>query len=414
MSARPGRVFYGWWIVLAGTIGTTLHAGLFQFAAGVFFLPLLSEFGTSRAVLSGVVSLSSVESGLSGPIAGFLTDRLGPRKVMLVGAVLASLGYLVVSRVTTLLSFYLVYVLLMAVGISFFGGPITTSVANWFRRRRSLALSITNTGFGLGAFISPAVAFLVFSMGWRGATAVTGLLFLLVGIPVALVMRHRPEQYGTTPDGVDTASEAEVASNREPEPDFGPMEALRTPSFWFLSLAFAIRVFSQQGLFLHLIPALKDIGFSERFGATMLGAFGFIGIGGRLGFGFLADYVSKRLVMALNIAMMGAGVLVLAFAHELWQVVLSVVIFGLGQGGASTVTFAIRADYFGRRSYATIQGFMSSVGLLGTVSGPIFTGFLYDALGSYTLAFLIQAGAGFFAAFLMLFARKPQFRRKAS
>ena len=197
------RVFYGWWIVLACWAVTLYGGGAFFFGFSAFFKPISEEFGWSRALTAGAISLSQAEGFIEGPIVGPLVDRFGPRKLMLLGICMVTVGFLALSMVNTLAFFYFVYVVFLAIGFNTgFFVAAQAAVANWFIKKRSRALGLLSTanGFG-GAIMAPLVAWLILSFGWRVASVWIGLGMFTIGIPLALVVRHRPEQYGYLPDG---------------------------------------------------------------------------------------------------------------------------------------------------------------------------------------------------------------------
>ena len=212
------RVFYGWWIVAAGCAVWAVYGMTGAYGASLFYKRLLDDFGWGRAQLAGALSLSSLESGLLGGLGGFVVDRYGPRLTMLIGITLMTAGLVLLSRIDSLLEFYLVYVLLVGVGSSLsLTVPMDTTVANWFVKRRGTAFGFLRGATALGAAGVPLLALFIGEFGWRAAYVVSGLGILAVGIPTALIMRRRPEFYGQLPDG-------EVRGDQgSPEP--GPVAA---------------------------------------------------------------------------------------------------------------------------------------------------------------------------------------------
>ena len=390
------RVFYGWWIVLACWAVTLYGGGAFFFGFSAFFKPISEEFGWSRALTAGAISLSQAEGFIEGPIVGPLVDRFGPRKLMLFGVALASIGFLVLSIVNGLLMFYLVYVLLLAIGFNTgFFVAAQAAVANWFIRKRSRALGLLSTanGFG-GAVMAPLIAALILAFGWRVAALFLGIGLFAIGIPLAFVVRHRPEHYGYLPDNAESPDELALAAGGSPnstsptvELDFTIWEALRTPVFWMLAVAFGLRTMAISATVVHQIPFLTDAGISQQAAAGILALMGLMSIPGRIGFGFMGDYFNKRYLLAIAYMLQAAGILILLTADSLSQVFLFTVVFGLGWG-APNLLFALRADYFGRKYFATIAGAEQSIVAIGTVIGPVYAGLVYDINQSYQLAFI--------------------------
>ncbi len=232
-AVRRPKVFYGWWIALGACASQAVNSGLFFTGFGAFFLPILNEFGTSRAALSGAVSLSRVQTGILGPFEGWLVDRFGPRRVMYVGVTIMGTGYLLLALVGNLTLFYLVFVFGLAAGASLgFGPPPSAAVANWFRRKRGLAFGIYAAGTGVGALMVPGVAFLIAFFGWRGAAAALAFVVFALGYPLASMMRHRPEQYGMVPDGEPaTSTPAQATTRAGSEINMTLRQAVRTTAF---------------------------------------------------------------------------------------------------------------------------------------------------------------------------------------
>jgi sugar phosphate permease len=413
------RVFYGWWIVLACWAVTLYGGGAFFFGFSAFFKPISEEFGWSRALTAGAISLSQAEGFIEGPIVGPLVDRFGPRKLMLLGICMVTMGFLALSVVNSLVLFYLVYVVLMAIGFNTgFSVAAQAPVANWFIKRRSMALGLMSTanGFG-GAIMVPLIAWLILSFGWRAASVWVGLGMFAIGIPLALVVRHRPEQYGYLPDGEKTQDgppntrgpmeEAPGQASRPEELYFTIWEALGTRVFWMLAVAFGLRTMAISATVIHQIPFLTDRGISEQAAAGILALMGLMSIPGRLIFGILGDYFNKRYLLAITYLLQAAGIFILLNADSIQQVFLFTVVFGMGWG-APNLLFALRADYFGRKYFASIAGVGQSIVSIGTVIGPVYAGLVYDINQSYQLAYSTFIVAIVLGAVICFFAYPPK------
>ena len=412
-----GPIFYGWWIVIACWIITIYGSGIFFYGFSVFFQPIVTEFGWSRAVTSGAFALSQAEGFVEGPIIGPLVDRFGPRRLMFVGITMVSVGFMALSLIDGLLAFYVVYVVLLAVGFNTgFFIAAQAAVGSWFIRRRSLALGVLTTAFGFGgAIMVPIIAWLVADYGWRSAAFILGMGMAVVGLPMAVLVRHRPEQYGYVPDGQSgppakvAGADAEAGARTNTpieEVDFTIWEALKTRAFWILSLAFGFRTLAISATVIHQIPLLTDRGFSEGTAAGVLALMSLMSVPGRLIFGFLGDYLDKRHLVFVAYILQGIGLVVLLNASSLAHLYLFTIVFGLGWG-APTVLVALRGDYFGRRYFATIAGVQQSVVAVGTIIGPVYAGWIFDTTRSYDAAFVTFIVAILIGAVLVLFARRP-------
>ena len=214
-AADLGNVgYYDWWIVVASMGALALAGSVYWQGFGLFFLPLAREFSIGRAALASAYSVSQVEGGLLGPVGGYLSDRFGPRRMMVIGVGVTGVGYLLLSRVDTFLGFYLVFVLVVSLGVSV-GIRVPTLVVtnNWFVQKRGIALGLMSSGTGLGGVFVPGLGWLIARLGWRNAAAIVGVVVWCVGLPIATVLRRRPEEYGLRPDG-----RTELAAERQAAP----------------------------------------------------------------------------------------------------------------------------------------------------------------------------------------------------
>ena len=427
VATKQGRIFYGWWIVLAGSVVMALQGGIYFYGIGAFLKPLTEEFGGSRAAISGAVSLSRLESGILGPIAGFLVDRLGPRRMMLLGLSVMGIGYMLLSRVDSVVWFYIVFIFGLSAGSSFGTGvAVSAAIGNWFRRKRSRALGVMMCGVGLGGLAVPLLGWLIVNFGWRWAAIGAGLIIMAFGLPLALIMRHRPEPYGLLPDG---ASAEEAGSNtgtvRVPkifsrlpktmqrdegeEVDFTARQAIGTKAFWILGMGFALHQMVTGAVALHEVAFLEDVGISTEVATGVLGLMTLISIPGRLFFGWLGDVMDKRWVVSICNVLKAVGILLLLNVQEnVWQVIPFLLVYGPAYGGSAPLMGAIRGEYFGRKSFATIQGFMQMIMMWGSFAGPVFAGYIFDVTGAYRIAFITFAVSSLASVPFFLMARKPR------
>jgi MFS family permease len=407
----------------------SISAGINFHGFGNFIIPLGKEFGWTRGTVSLVFSLSRLEAGLLGPIEGYLVDRFGPRRLMLIGLPLMALGYVLMSKMDVLavrfktdplVAFFIVFILFITLGNSMgMSTPITAAVANWFNKKRGLAFGVMWSGVGLGGFFVPAVGWLVENLGWRSAALTIGIVLLAVGVPIASIIRHRPEPYGYLPDGEAPKpgdGTARPAGPLQPDlsQDFSAREALKTWSFWSLTLSIMARSLVSGGVGLHLVPYFVGLGASPVNAAWLAGLVGVISIPGRFGLSAIGDYVNRRYVMAVSLAMMTVAVVLMARAGSIAGVLPVLVMYSAAQGGVSVVPHSLYADYFGRRAYATIHGWRSIIQMSGIIAGPIISGYVFDSTGSYETAFMSFSGATLVSMVLVLMAKPPKRPQRAS
>ena len=412
------KIFYGWWIVLATNIICMLGFGTWLYSFGVFFKPMSAEFGWTRAMTSGAYSFRNIQGGIASPIAGWAVDKYGARIVIIIGAIISGLSFCLMPFIKSIIDFYLVYGILLSAGMSaMLYIPAWTVIAKWFKKHLSRALAVLATGAGIGGFIcAPAAAYLIEHYGWRMAFVVFGVVIWIVVIPLAFLVKDNPEDMGLFIDGEnpDEAAQKEnepreiSGENNEPIPgqvDFTLKQALVSSSFWMLSLSFFFQGVSHSTVTVHMVPALTDAGISEARAAYGIGLLTSASIIGRLGFGYLGDYFSKRYLFIVTYLFMAAGMIVLMYTRTMDMVYLFVLLFGIGFGGNVPLMPGIRTEYFGRSALGAIQGFMTPVMMLAGAIGPIFAGYIYDKTGSYHISFMVTGVLTFFAAVAIFFAR---------
>ncbi len=429
-----GRIFYGWYIVGAGVLLSIMSGGMYVYGFSTFFLPLTREFGWSRASLSGVVSIARLEGGVLSPLVGYIIDRFGPRRLMLVGITMMGVGFILLSRVNSLVMFYVVFILVVSGGSSFaIGTPVQTAVANWFIKKRSRAIGFLMSGFGLGGAVTPLLVLLIASFGWRTTMVMCGLTLIATGLPLAMVVRHRPEDSGLLPDGEDPSTrydgataEREAIESRKlvahghggfmgrfkedtRDVNLEPKEALKTQAFWFIALSFGLSMLTSGLITVHYIPFLvTDIGLSDAMAASVLAFHAVISVVARLALGWIGDIINKRYLYSLCMWAQVVALLLLSNAHSLAMVMPAVVLMALAYGGPIPLRPAIQGDYFGRKNFATISGWLRIVDLPAIVAGPVFAGWVYDVTGSYSLGFLVVAFTTAISGLAILLARRPE------
>ena len=414
-QVRSGRVFYGWWIVSGGFSLQMIVGSLMIHSFTAYFPLLQAQFGWSRTLLSGAFALSRAESGILGPLQGWLIDRFGPRVMVRGGMVLFGAGFIMFSYTDSVLDYYLTF-LLMALGSSIAGFlTVATTVVNWFERRRGVAMGIAMSGFGIGGLLVPAVAWSLTTLGWRPTAFISGVFIIMIGFPIAQLFRQRPEQYGYLPDG-DTVPDPGSGgdySRESPERNatsvggevggFTAREAMRTPVFWLLSMGHGMALLTVGAVSLHLVPhIMESVGLTITAAAGAVSVMTVFNILGQVGGGFLGDRFSKRMLCTIAMLMHAAALLILAYATTILPVLIFAVLHGTAWGLRGPMMTTIRADYFGRASFATIMGFSSLVVMVGMTGGPLFAGFMADIFDGYRVPFVIIAaltGAGslFFA-----------------
>jgi MFS family permease len=386
------KIFYGWWIVLSTNVICLLGFGTWLYSFGVFFKPMMSEFGWTRAMTAGAYSMRSIEGGIASPIVGWAVDKYGPRIVIIIGAVIAGLGFCMMPLISSLLGFYMIYGVILSIGMSaMLYIPAFTLIARWFKRKVSMATSVLAIGAGIGGLIcAPISAILITNYGWRISFIIIGFTVWIVVIPLSFVVRNSPEEMGLRQDGdppgdEDSTEEDLVVDDDE---DYTLKQALRSHAFWMLALSGLFQGMAHSTVIVHSIPHLTDMGIPLTQAAASIGFLTLVSIIGRVSYGYLGDRFDKRYLFVSLYVMQALGVLVLMTANSMAMVYLFIFLFGVGFGGGIPLGTAIRAEYFGRKAFGKIMGFSAPVGMISSAVGPIMAGHIFDVTGSYSYAFM--------------------------
>lgn len=401
-----GKVFYGWWIVLASAQAQLLSSIMWMQSYGAYVVLMQEEFGWSKTLFAGAFALARFESGILGPLQGWLVDRFGPRLILTIGMVMFGVGFILFSRIDSLLGFYLSFAMI-ALGSSLGGfATLMVSLVNWFSRHRSKAVAFSQAGYALGGFCIPLLILALQTWGWRPTALASGVLVLLIGIPVVQVVRHRPEEIGETVDGLGPQADGTAAAAGSI--NFTARQAMRTRAFWLISVGHAIALLTVASLLVHLIPHLTEgLEFSLAAAGSVIAVItGFQLFGQFLG-GYLGDRMNKRAICAICMIGHAIGLALVTFATSWPAVLVFAALHGTAWGARGPQMIALRADYFGASSFGTILGFSSLIVMVGTMGGPLLTGMLADQQGNYELGFSMIAGASLIGALCFWLATPP-------
>ena len=437
MQFRRPKIFYGWYIVFAtGFVMTIATVPLFH-AMTLWAVALENHFGWPRGQLSLALTLTRIEGGLMGPVEGYLTDKLGGRKMVLIGFLILGLGFLIFWQidarfwpVAPLYMFYVAY-MVMALGQGMGSWvPMMTTINNWFSRRMASAMGWANFMSRGGALLiiplidlgingSVGVPFTDITLGinhvigWEGVAFILAIVILAVALPLSFIIRNRPEDYGMLPDG-ERPEDVERRRDRpsraaplSPSVEFTASQALRTRTFWLIAIGHGFTSMAIIAIMAHLAPMLTDQGLTLPQAAWVVSTYTVTSMVFQIIGGYIGDSIPKNVGLFIFTMVQAASLLVLTFATEVWMAFAFAALFGIGFGGRSPLTTSIRGEYFGRRSFGTIMGISQVPMNVLLLAAPVFPGILYDMYGDYTLAFSIIAGLNFVGGFLFLLARKP-------
>lgn len=392
------------------TLQATISA-LFLQSFGAYAPFWMADFGWSRTTVSLAYSLHRTESGLLGPLHGWLLQHVSPRRVVTAGVLLLGIGFLGLAFVVDFTSFLIVF-LVQAIGASLCGVlSLMTVLVNWFDRRRTTVLGLLQTGMSVGGLAVPLVALGLTGFGWRGMAFVSGSIVLAIGLPAARLMHRHPSIIGATPDGV--ARTDAIAAEREgagpKRPAIGARAAVRTHAFWAMSIGHAASVSVVSAVSMHFVLfAVETLGLGVPLAATLFSIMTFVSIVAQLIGGAAGDTLDKRWLAAGGATLHATAMVVLAFASSMPAVAVAAVVHGAAWGIRGPLMGPLRVDYFGNASFSTVMGFSSMIVMLGSVGGPLLVALVVDATGAYRPAFLTVAAIAGLGALAFLSLRPPE------
>jgi len=400
-------------MVGAGSLMQFVQGTLLLQSFGAYFAVLRDDRGWSKTELSGAAALHQLEAAVLGPVLGWFIDRFGAQWLLRAGVVVFGCGFMLLSTIDSLLSFYGAFIL-TALGASLCGFfPLNVALIHWFEKKRARALSSMQLGMAAGGLCVPLVAWALATWGWRATAFTSGILVIALCLPLSFVFRHRPEDHGLRMDGagpVAVSARSDLKDeNKDRTRDFTAREALRTPAFWLLSLGHGFALFVVMGVNTHAITHMKEgLGYSievASFVITLQTVAQLCGVG--IG-AWIGDRLDKRLMSAACMLGHMAGLLFLTYATNAAMIVTYALLHGAAWGLRGPMMQAIRADYFGRSSIGMILGLSFMIMVIGQVGGPMIAGIMADITGNYragftTLALLAGLGSAFF-----LLAKRPE------
>lgn len=409
-------IYPGWWVLGACCFLALFPGAIFSYGFPVFYIPIREDLMLTDTQVSLIFALSRGEAGVGGPLVGWMVDKFDSRPIVLVFGLMAGVGVIILSGVDGYWIFVLVYVGIVSVGNNSGFGQTFLAVTNrWFVRRRAVGMTIVITAYTAGgAMLIPVLSRGIDALGWRDVMLYTGIFVAVVVIPFALMIRRSPEsvgidlaQYGEAAEQTATASSTGVSGR-----DYTVGEALRTPAYWFILVASALRISVTSGVLVHAIPIMVWKGTSEQTGADMMALLFFVSIPARLLIGMSGMRLPGQGVLGVGMAVGAVSLLGLNLVPGAW------IIFPFIAGmavleGASVLNWVLVGNIFGRRSFATLTGIISVFYSAGMMLSPLFLGWMVDREGGYTESLLILTALYGVSALLFAIARAPRGPRAA-
>ncbi len=403
---RGRGIYWGWYVVVGAFLVLSVNYGA-RYCFGVFVNPLSAQFGWSRSVISLGASLNMFVYSLCSIFTGRIADRVAPRWIITVGALIASLGFVLTSFIRTPLEFYVVYGLLIGISSSGMGVVVAnTSVGKWFVRKRGLAIGVATMGISFGTIVlAPTAGYIVKNMSWQAGFLLMGIVIFLIGVTLSqlLMRRSSPESYGLLPDGevardsaLDVEAETQVTK-------MSYRDMLRDGRFWVIGVSFGLALMTVMSAFVHQVAYAQDNGIERVAAASSLSAVGVAGLLGQFFFGWLSDRLKDvRYSAVLGMVVMAVGMLVLLQAKTVTVLYIYALVYGFGYGSVAPMLPILAADRFGRHVLGSVYGMLTFFNGIGGSIGPIIGGAIYDHFGSYVYVWQANIAILIVVALLLL------------
>ena len=405
------RLFYGWVIVIAALIIGTLTFGI-RNAFGVFFKSLEGEFGLSRAMTSGILSIHLVVGTVFIIIGGWALDKYGPRILTFLMGLFTGFSLILTSQASSPWQIYMSYSLLLSLGAGPAYSVLMATVSRWFNKKRGLAMGIASIGGPLGQIaLAPLATYLILNIGWRTAFLVIGVIAGLTVMSLSVLQRKDPSKIGTLPDG-DKAKSGETTILKDdqktgrPPAGFSMRQLISMRVYWFLWLTGLFQGFCLFLVFTHIVPYAIDMGISAMSAAVALSLMALISILGRLIAGFISDRIGSGITSIFCASIMAVALLWLIWSHNIWMFYLFALVYGFAYGGLNPVILTLIADIFGTSNIGVIMGTLSVGFALGSAIGPFIGGLVFDINGSYSVAFALGATTILLGAFFLVLVKR--------
>ncbi|MGE0006090.1 MAG: MFS transporter [Parvibaculaceae bacterium] len=383
---------YRWVIVALGALMTCVAVGA-MFSLAVFLDPLTHDTQWSRAGISSAMTLNFIVMGLGAFMWGAISDRHGPRIVVLTGALLLGLALVLASRAQSLLVFQLTYGIIVGLAASAFFAPMIAAVTGWFETNRSLAVSLVSAGMGVAPLtISPFARWLITAYDWRIAMLVIGVGAWALLVPAAFFVRGAPRgaRAAASPQAVPGPSRGAVA------------RALRTPQFAVLGLTFFACCAAHSGPIFHMVSYAIICGVAPMAAVSIYSVEGLAGLGGRVLLGVLADRLGVKPVLVAGLLIQAVAIGSYLAVSQLGQFYMLAVVFGAAYGGVMPLYATLAREYFGQEIMGSVFGAATMLSSLGMAIGPLAGGWIFDTYGGYGWMFIGSLAVGIGAAAIAL------------
>ena len=406
-----------------------LNNAFFDKGPAIFLIPVGASLGLSRGTTSLIFSLGRSQGAVNGPVVGFLVDRFGAKRMIVLGTLLAGTGFIVFALSTNVWIFTLAYLGLISLGATMAFQDSATSMVNmWFSRYRVRAMSVREATGNLGSTILiPLMTVIIAVYDWRIAAFMGAVAYLAIILPLIPLLKESPESIGLLPDGADRdavagmgtaatqtgSTEVQRLRRYYDRVDFRVGEALRTSSFWFLLSGTMLRQVSRVGIDLHYVAILQWKELDLSVAALIFTLRLAMNVPSKLVVGYFGDRLSAPFVLSGGMILYVAGLILLLSSHAVWILVISAIISGMSEG-ITPVNWGAIGNYFGRRHYATLRGIINLSYSWALLSVPFATGVWFDRQASYTVPLAVSLAAGVLSAMVYASMRQPKLRARSA
>lgn len=416
-------MFYGWWMLGIISFMAALNNAFFDKGPALFSIPVGISLGLNRATALLIFSLGRSEGAVNGPIVGYLVDRFGARKMLVIGTILAGTGFIIFALAPNIWIFALAYLGFVSLGATMaFQDSATAMVNMWFSRFRVRAMSIREAAGNLGSTVLiPLMTLIIAVYDWWVAALMGAVAYLALILPLVPFLKESPESIGLLPDGANrdavegaraattqsSSSEVQRLRRHYDSVNFRVREALRTSSFWYLLTGTRFHQVSRVGIDLHYVAIMEWKGLDLSLAALIFTLRLGMNVPSKLVVGYFGDRLSKPAVLSGGMVLYTLGLILLLSSQAVWILVISAVISGMSEG-ITPVNWGAIGDYFGRRHYATLRGIINLSSSWAMLSVPFATGWWFDHHASYTLPIVVSAGAAVSSTLVYALMRQPK------
>ncbi len=409
ISLSDNRLYYGYWIVIAGFVTQFVAVGMSNYVVGSFLIPMTEEFAWTRAEFSASRSIGQIVLACTGFVIGSYIDRHGGRRFIVVGALILSTATYSLGNINNLGQWLFLNGLALTAGAAMIGNlVVNVTLGKWFVQRRGRVVALAGMGISLSGILLPMIStWMVDEYGWRSAWKILGIAAGALTLPMALIVRRSPEDHSLFPDGksaADILAGHGEAAKADFENSMTRAQAIRTSSFYFLVLAFGLFQISITVMLLQSIPLMTDAGYSRLIASSMISLASVPAFLSKPIWGILIDRYSPKKLAALGAAVTGSAVMLIVFSvsQQLDMLVYSgFLLMGIGWGGLLPLQEVIWATYYGRRYLGSVRSSAMLFTFGMSALGPILVAYYYDVVGNYDLALLAIALCNIASAILL-------------